>query len=109
MHAIDAYARRVNLGLIPAGTYHRLACERHERDLARVGSRKFPYVLNYKLADRFFRFTAELRHYKGEWAGRPITLEPHQRFRLGSVIGWVHRATGLRRFRTAYNEIPRKN
>ena len=30
-------------------------------------------------------------------------------FRLGSMIAWVHRDTGLRRFRRAYHEIPRKN
>jgi len=109
MHVIDRYARDVLRGRFPAGTYHRKACERHLRDLERQDTRRFPYRLRYKLADRFFRFTEQLRHYKGEWAGRPIVLEPHQRFRLGSVIGWVHRETGLRRFRTAYNEEPRKN
>jgi phage terminase large subunit-like protein len=30
-------------------------------------------------------------------------------FRLGSLFGWLSTLTGLRRFRTAYNEIPRKN
>jgi phage terminase large subunit-like protein len=50
-----------------------------------------------------------LKHYKGEWAGTYIVLQPHQRFRLGSLFAWVHVSTGLRRFRTAYNEIPRKN
>jgi phage terminase large subunit-like protein len=28
---------------------------------------------------------------------------------LGSIFGWVHVTTGLRRFRTSYSEIPRKN
>lgn len=109
MHPIDAYARAVISGERPAGKYHRLACERHERDRARQWTPDFPYVLVYKLADRFVRFTQQLKHYKGEWAGRRIVLEAHQLFRLGSVIAWVHRDTGLRRFRTAYNELPRKN
>ncbi|MFH1604380.1 MAG: terminase large subunit, partial [Pseudomonadota bacterium] len=50
-----------------------------------------------------------MSHYKGEWAGKPIKLEPWERFILGSVIGWVNTETGMRRFRTAFNQIPRKN
>jgi phage terminase large subunit-like protein len=60
-------------------------------------------------ADRFIRFASQLRHYKGEWAGQYIRLEPQQMFRLGSILGWVQVDTGLRRFRHAYNELPRKN
>ena len=61
------------------------------------------------------RFVAEnaripvVKHYKGEWAGQFIVLQPWQQFRLGSIFGWVHVETGLRRFRAAYNEVPRKN
>jgi phage terminase large subunit-like protein len=55
------------------------------------------------------RFASRLRHYKGEWAGRFIELQPHQVFRLGSIVGWLHRDGGARRFRNAYNEVPRKN
>lgn len=94
---------------MPAGTYHRLACVRHQRDRAHEGTAAFPYRFDLARATRFFRFAERLKHYKGEWAGQPIQLQPHQRFRLGSVLGWVHVGTGLRRFRTAYNEIPRKN
>jgi phage terminase large subunit-like protein len=59
--------------------------------------------------DRFVRFATRLRHYKGEWAGQFITLQPHQVFRLGSIVGWRHLDTGYRRFRQAYSELPRKN
>src|SRR5262245_58125830 len=107
-HPIDAYARAVVEGRVPAGKYHRLACERHFRDRAREGTKAFPYRLDLARADRFYRFAAALRHYKGEWAGQFVRLEPYQLFRLGSIFGWVHRDTGLRRFRTAYNELPRK-
>src|SRR5262249_26125160 len=69
----------------------------------------FPYVFVVARAERFFRFAEQLRHYKGEWAGQRLRLEPYQRFRLGSIFGWIHRDTQLRRFRTAYNELPRKN
>jgi phage terminase large subunit-like protein len=107
-HIIDAYARDVVDLRIPAGTYHRLACARHQRDRGREATPAFPYRFDVAKAERFFRFAAQLRHYKGEWAGQLIRLQPYQKFRLGSIFGWVHVETGLRRFRTAYNEIPRK-
>jgi len=105
---IDAYAAAVLSREVPAGKYHRLACARHVRDRAHEGTPAFPYRLDLALAERFFRFAERLKHYKGEWAGQFIHLEPYQKFRLGSLFGWVHIDTGLRRFRTAYNEIPRK-
>ena len=105
----DTYVRKVCAGTIAAGRYHRLSCERHRRDVQRQGTRAFPYRLDLQKVARFLAFVAELKHYKGEWAGQTITLEPHQVFRLGSMIAWVHRDTGLRRFRRAYHEIPRKN
>lgn len=108
-NSVDAYARAVVKGRVPAGKYHRLACERHLRDRAREATPGFPYRFDLAKAERFFRFAALLKHYKGEWAGQHIRLEPWQQFRLGSIFGWVHVETGLRRFRRAYNEIPRKN
>lgn len=103
------YARAVVSGAEPAGKYHRLACERHLRDRAREGTPEFPYRFDLKKAERYFKFAALLKHYKGEWAGQFINLEPWQKFCDGSVIGWVHTDTGLRRFRYSLEEVPRKN
>jgi phage terminase large subunit-like protein len=106
---IRAYAQDVVSRKILAGKYHILCCQRHLRDLERQGTPEFPYRFDLALAERFFRFAELLRHYKGEWAGRPIHLEPWEKFITGSVIGWVHVDTGRRRFRTAFTQIPRKN
>jgi phage terminase large subunit-like protein len=106
---LDTYAQTVATGLIPVGKYHRLACARHLRDRAREGTAAFPFCFVPEKAERFFRFAHKLRHYKAEWAGQFIVLQPHQRFRLGSLFAWVHVETGLRRFRVSYNELPRKN
>ncbi len=107
---LDAYCTDVVEGRIPGGKYHRLACARHLKDRARENTPEFPYVFNSAKADRFFRFAAKLKHYKGrQFAGKPIVLTPVQRFRLGSIFGWRHVATGLCRFTTAYNELPRKS
>jgi len=109
LNPLDAYAHDVVRGVVLAGKYHQLACARHLRDRQREGTAAFPFRFDIIRATRFFRFAEKLRHYKGEWAGQFIKLQPHQLFRLGSVFGWVHRDTWLRRFRTAYNELPRKN
>jgi phage terminase large subunit-like protein len=106
---LDEYAARIVGGELPAGTYHRLACARHQRDRAREATDAFPYRLNLDKVWRFGVLVTYLKHYKGQWAGETITLEPHQWFRLGSMFAWVHVETGLRRFRRAYHEIPRKN
>jgi phage terminase large subunit-like protein len=108
-NVIDAYARDVVDGRVPAGKYHRAACARHLRDREREGTPEFPYRFDLERAERFFRFAEKLKHYKGEWAGQLIRLQPHQKFRKGCKYGWVHVETGLRRFRNSYEEIPRKN
>jgi hypothetical protein len=45
------------------------------------------------------------------WAARGecLTLLPWQAFMISQIGGWRHMLTGLRRFRTAYVEVPRKN
>ncbi len=109
MNALDLYAQAI-VGGAPAGKYHQLSCARHLRDRAREATPDFPYRFDLEKSERFFRFAEKLKHYKGEqWAGQTIVLQPYQKFRLGSLFGWVHVVSGLRRFRTSYNEIPRKN
>jgi phage terminase large subunit-like protein len=104
---VDAYARQVVDGL-PAGKYHRRACERHLKDRGREGTESFPFVFDWQAAQRFFRFAAQMRHYKGRWAGEPFTPSECQVFRLGCIFGW-RTVDGKRRFTTAYNELPRKS
>ncbi len=115
------YARAVVDGRTPSCKWHRLACERHLKDLARVGSAGFPYVWNpeltdaegiaYRPAERICRFGELMPHIKGDWAGRGelIKLEEWQIFILASIFGWVHADTGKRRFRVADLIVPRKN
>ena len=111
--AARSYAARVLSGEIPAGKYVRLACERFERDLARSENHDpdFPYKFDPYAADRIVRFMQTLPHVKGAWAarGEKLRLEPWQCFAECQLFGWVHRETGLRRFRSSYEEISRKN
>lgn len=115
------YARDVTEGRIPSCRWHFLACERHLKDLARVGTDAFPYLFNpeltnlagrtYRPAERICTFAQLMPHIKGDWAARGlrIKLEPWQVFILASIFGWVHSVTFKRRFRTADLFVPRKN
>lgn len=107
---VDDYAAQVVAGAVPAGKYHRLACERHLRERGREGTPGFTYRFEWAQADRFLRFARLMKHYKGrQFAGKPFEPTPCQVFTLGSIFGWRHIETGLRRFTTAYKEVPRKN
>jgi phage terminase large subunit-like protein len=103
---VSAYARAVAEGRILANRLVRLACVRHLEDLASASARGLRFDLTAaRHAIDFFGF---LRHSKGEWAGQTFALAPWQAFVVGCLFGW-HRPDGLRRFRTAYCAVPRKN
>lgn len=105
-----AYAKGVTSGKIPAGEFIRLACQRFLDDLKRKGA-DWPYKYDAEKADRAVRFMEKMPHTKGKWAAqkRLLVLEPWQHFIECNLFGWVHKKTGHRRFRRAYEEIPRKN
>jgi phage terminase large subunit-like protein len=104
------YAQAVVAGEILACKWTRLACERQLRDLARAESDPdWPWRFDVTAAERPCLLIECLPHIKGSWASPTITLEDWQCFVETTVFGWVHRETGLRRFRIAYTEVPRKN
>jgi len=79
------------------------------RDLKREGIDEFPWVLDEEKAKRYFNWMRLFKHSKGPLAG--LKKEPviHEIFVYGNIYGWVHRETGLRRFRRSYEQIGRKN
>jgi phage terminase large subunit-like protein len=110
------YARDVLAGDIPACKWVKLACQRQLNDLDRFADGE-TYIWNplmerdgeqFRPVDKVCRFLEQLPHVKGQWAGTQFVLEPWQIFRMACVFGWV-RPDGNRRFRIAYNEVPRKN
>lgn len=103
------YARRVVDGRIPACKWTKLACQRQLDDLARWSGRNGEYWFDAESAEYVCNFAECFKHIKGRgFAGKEIRLEPFQQFTYSSVFGWK-REDGTRRFRTAYNEWPRKN
>lgn len=101
------YADDVRSGKVVACNFVKLAVERWFDDLANGPDRGL-YFSEYHAA-RYFRFVYRYcRHYKGKKAGARIELEPWQCFADANLFGWV-RENGMRRFRTGYEEVARKN
>ncbi|MFC0340791.1 terminase large subunit [Paracoccus niistensis] len=103
---VTAWARKVVAGKVVAGHLTWRACQRHLDDLK--AGRDRGLVWDRDAALHAIEFFSHLRHSTGEWAGQPFNLQPWQQFVVGSLFGWK-RADGLRRFRTAYVEVARKN
>lgn len=103
----NQYIDDVLSGEIIACEFVKLACKRQRKDLA---LQNFKYTFSEKHANRVCKFIELLPHTKGRWARerRLIELEPWQIFILTTVFGWID-SQGLRRFKTVYTEIPRKN
>jgi phage terminase large subunit-like protein len=107
----QVYAQDVVTGEIPTCKWTRLAVDRQLADLQRVTSDDWPWVFDEAKSARPCEFIELLPHIKGKWAreGQLLTLSAWQCFIVTTVFGWVHRDTGMRRFREAYIEVPRKN
>lgn len=105
-HPAVAYQHSVLDGSIPAGKLIRLAVERQQHDLETGAARGLHF--DRAAAEHVIQFFSFLKHSKGEWAGQPFVLEPWQQFLIWVLFGWKW-ADGLRRFRTGYVEVPRKN
>jgi len=103
---LDRHGPRIWLNQILASAYTIAACRRHVDDLQHGAARGIEF--NETMARMAIAFFQLFKHYKGEWAGQPITLEPWQQFIVGSLFGW-RQADGRRRFRTAYISVARKN
>ncbi|RHZ90431.1 terminase [Cereibacter sphaeroides] len=105
-HPVSRYALDVVEGRETAGELVRLACLRHLTDLETGRDRGLWF--DCKAASRVLNFAELIQHTTGPLAGRPLTLRPWQAFRHGSVFGWK-KEDGLRRFRTTYHQVAKKN
>lgn len=102
------YADRLIDGSIPASKENILAAKRHRRDLKRQGTKNFPWVFDEEKAHRPIRFIErKCKPSKGDFG--QLVLQPWQHFVIGSLFGWVHKDTGIRRFREGIVFVGRKN
>lgn len=81
-----------------------LACERYQKDLANPD-----LYVDWTVLKNFHKFAREFKHYKGPLSGSPFELEDWQLFIATNVLCLKWRQTGLRKYRQADIEVPRKN
>lgn len=68
------------------------------------------YIFDVKRATKPIRFIEQFcRHSKGEWAGRPVTLELFQKAYISALFGFIDPRTGYRRFTESFFMVARKN
>lgn len=95
-------------GDIVVGRLVYLAVLRHYEDLEQGAERGLRFSPEHawhviKFIERFFC------HTKGPLAGKPLLLDPWQKFWTAVKYGWRWADTGYRRFARAYEEVARKN
>src|SRR5690625_2974574 len=102
------YAERLIDGDIPASKENILSAKRHIRDINRQGTDEFPWVFDEEKGHRPIRFIEKkCSPSKGE--SNQLVMQPWQHFVIGSLYGWVHKDTGIRRFREGLVFVGRKN
>lgn len=102
------YAEQVVKGNIIANKDVTQACWRHLNDLKKQGTEKFPWIFVDENGHRPIRFIERFcKPSKGDF--KQLILQPWQHFVLGSLFGWIHKDTGLRRFKEGLIFVGRKN
>ncbi len=104
MKDVLTYCENVKSGKELACIHVKKAVERFERDL------KSPeFVFREDKYHKVVDFIGILQHYTGVHDGKQFILEPWQKFIVANLYGFTWKQTGLRRFRSAYLEVARKN
>jgi phage terminase large subunit-like protein len=99
---VTQFAQAVGAGLIVAGPSVRHACARHLQDLA-TGHERGLWFDAAKM-QRALDFFPEVLTVEIDGRVVAFHLLPWQKFVVGSLFGWVHKATGYRRFDRCYIE-----
>lgn len=107
MDRVTQYAKDVLEDKIIAGNSVKLACKRHLNDIRRSKNSEFKYCFDIDRANKIIDFAETLILIEGV-KERPLKLYPWQSFILGSLLGWVHKDTGIRRYRESYVQVGRQ-
>lgn len=106
-HPAHEYAESVRAGGEVVGRWVKLAVDRYFFDIEHAEEKGLYF--DRAAAEKVIRFYELTPHYKGEWAGAPVELEPWQQFISWNVFGWKWLKTGYRRFKVVYETVARKN
>ena len=100
------YAYDILDNKISSCVYVKQACQRFVNDFDRDD-----FIFDIAEANRWCGNIETFHHVKGKWAVKKekLSLSPYQIFCFANMYGWKIKATGRRRFRESYIEVPRKN
>lgn len=102
------YAKQAVKGEIKVSKKNKQAAQRHLNDLKRQGTDDFPWIFVEEKGHRPVRFIEKFcKPSKGDFD--QLVAQPWQHFVVGSLYGWVHKDTGVRRFREGLIFVGRKN
>jgi phage terminase large subunit-like protein len=107
--SLQGYIDGVLDGSIVCCKWVRLAVERHVRDLACQDDERGLFFDDQEAVEAI-AFIESLRQSKGRWAGKPLILEPWQRFIVWNIFGWWRdRCSPRRRYKVVFVSVARKN
>ncbi len=82
----------------------------YEKLVDDIKNPKDGFIFDPVKAERPIQFIERFcRHSKGEWAGKPVKLELFQKAFINALFGFIHKETGLRKYREAFFYVARKN
>ncbi len=106
MNYIAQYNDLLQRGEIPACRRVKIVYQRLAAETKTQGR----FVFDEARASRPIEFIERFcKHSKGEWAGKPVTLELFQKAFIQALFGFIDTETGLRRYREAFFLVGRKN
>lgn len=84
--------------------------KQYEKLVDDIKNPKGGYIFDENRATKPIRFIEQFcKHSKGEWAGKPVKLELFQKAYISALFGFIHKETGLRRYRETLFMVGRKN
>lgn len=99
-----AYAEKIQSGEIVACKKIKQAVARYFNDLNNPD-----YFFDQSAVEKFIAFSKLCPHVKGHLRGEPIILSDWQVFLFANILGFKRKDTGLRKYRSAYVQVARKN
>lgn len=105
---VTQHALAVVNGGVASGRLHRLACQRHLKDLERQKTDAFPYYYEEAAAAEVLNYAETLTVSEG-YEKTPVKLIPEQAFDIGCTFGWKKCSNHKRRFRRRYKSVARQN
>jgi phage terminase large subunit-like protein len=82
----------------------------YKKLVAEIRKPKGDWIFDEKRAIKPINFIENFcRQSKGEWIGKNINLQLFQKAFIAALFGFVHKETGIRRFKEAFFLVARKN